>query len=188
MSWVDVIARFSPKAGRPDATRNGLSASAHFVPETVTFANGAHVAKVAVDTDTGEVEILDYVVVHDCGPLLDEEVVNGQIEGGVAQGLGAALFEDLAFDDNAQPLNPNFIDYILPPASAMPEVRIHHVETRSPRNPLGIKGVGEAGTIPVPAAVLNAVDHALRDRRVEVHRTPASPKMITTLLAKGQLS
>jgi len=186
MSWVDVIARFSPKAGRPDATRNGLSASAHFVPETVTFANGAHVAKVAVDTDTGQVEVLDYVVVHDCGPLLDEEVVNGQIEGGVAQGLGAALFEDLAFDDNAQPLNPNFIDYILPPASAMPEVRIHHVETRSPLNPLGIKGVGEAGTIPVPAAVLNAIDHALRDRGVEVLRTPASPKMMTTLLAKGR--
>ncbi|MDA2987872.1 MAG: xanthine dehydrogenase family protein molybdopterin-binding subunit [Actinomycetota bacterium] len=188
MSWSEVIGLFSPKRGRSDATRNGLSASAHFVPETVTFANGAHVVKVAVDTDTGQVEILDYVVVHDCGPLLDEEVVDGQIQGGVAQGIGAALFEDLAFDVDAQPLNPNFIDYIIPSGSEVPDVRIEHFETRSPRNPLGIKGVGEAGTIPVPAAVLNAIDHALRDRGVEVVRTPATPKMITTLLAKGRPS
>lgn len=188
MSWTDVIGRFSPKRGKPDTTRNGLSAAAHFVPETVTFANGAHVAKVAVDTETGQVEILDYVVVHDCGPLLDEDVVNGQIHGGVAQGVGAALFEDLAFDVDAQPINPNFIDYIIPSGSEMPDVRIAHFETRSPRNPLGIKGVGEAGTIPVPAAVLNAIDHALRDHGVEVHRTPATPKMITTLLAKGRSS
>lgn len=187
-TWADVIRRFSPTRGRPDATRNGLSAAAHFVPETVTFANGAHVAKVAVDTDTGEVEILDYVVVHDCGPLLDEDVVDGQIQGGVAQGIGAALFEELAFDVEGQPVNPTFIDYILPPCSAMPPVRIEHIETRSPRNPLGIKGVGEAGTIPVPAAVLNAIDHALRGRGVELCRTPASPKMISTLLAKGRYS
>lgn len=188
MSWTEVIARFSPKRARPDSTRNGLSAAAHFAPETVTFANGAHVAKVAVDTATGQVEILDYVVVHDCGPLLDEDVVNGQIHGGVAQGIGAALFEDLAFDIEGQPINPNLIDYILPPGSSMPAIRIEHFETPSPRNPLGIKGVGEAGTIPVPAAVLNAIDHALRDRGVEVHRTPASPKMMSTLLAKGPLS
>jgi carbon-monoxide dehydrogenase large subunit len=143
---------------------------------------------VAVDTDTGQVEVLDYLVVHDCGPLLDEEVVNGQILGGVAQGIGAALFEDLAFDLNGQPMNPNFIDYIIPPESEVPNVRIKHFETPSPHNPLGVKGVGEAGTIPVPAAILNAIDHALRDQDIEVHRAPATPKMITTLLAKGRLS
>lgn len=185
MSWTEVIGRFSPKRGTASSTRNGLSSSAHFVPPTVTFANGAHVAKVAVDTATGQVEILDYVVVHDCGPLLDEHVVDGQIYGGVAQGIGAALFEDLAFDSDGQPMNPNLIDYILPGSSDVPSLTIEHFETRSPRNPLGIKGVGEAGTIPVPAAVINAVEHALRDRSVEIHRTPASPKLITTLLAKG---
>lgn len=188
MTWTDVINRFSPRRGKPDTTRNGLSAASHFAPATVTFANGAHVAKVAVDTDTGQVEVLDYLVVHDCGPLLDEEVVNGQILGGVAQGIGAALFEDLAFDLNGQPMNPNFIDYIIPPESEVPNVRIKHFETPSPHNPLGVKGVGEAGTIPVPAAILNAIDHALRDQDVEVHRAPATPKMITTLLAKGRLS
>ena len=160
-----------------------MSASDHFKPGTVTFANGAHIATVAVDIETGLVRILDYVVVHDCGPLLDENVVRGQIQGGVAQGVGAALYEELMFDESGQPLNPNLVDYVIPTRAEVPEVRMAHIETRSPGNPLGIKGVGEAGTIPVPAAISNAISDALATKNVEILRIPASPKYILGLLA-----
>jgi len=183
LSWAQVSYEFSPQGQFCQEFGVGLHASDHFKPGTVTFANGAHVATVAVDIETGLVRILDYVVVHDCGPLLDENVVRGQIQGGVAQGVGAALYEELMFDESGQPLNPNLVDYIIPTRAEIPTVRMAHIETRSPGNPLGIKGVGEAGTIPVPAAISNAISDALAAKYVEILRIPASPKYILGLLA-----
>jgi carbon-monoxide dehydrogenase large subunit len=184
LSWPQISHEFSPRGLFAHQFGVGLHESDHYSPATVTFANGAHVATVSVDVETGLVTILDYVVVHDCGPLLDEGVVTGQIQGGVAQGIGAALYEELIFDDSGQPLNPNLVEYIIPTLAEIPEIRISHYETISPGNPLGIKGVGEAGTIPVPAAIANAICDALASKGIEILRVPATPKYILGLLAK----
>ena len=184
LSWPQISHEFSPRGLFAHQFGVGLHESDHYSPATVTFANGAHVATVSVDVETGLVAILDYVVVHDCGPLLDEGVVTGQIQGGVAQGIGAALYEELIFDDSGQPLNPNLVEYIIPTLAEIPEIRISHYETISPGNPLGIKGVGEAGTIPVPAAIANAICDALASKGIEILRVPATPKYILGLLAK----
>src|SRR6185503_802354 len=130
-------------------------------PETVTFASGVHLAVVEVDPLTGAVTILRYVVVHDCGRVINPLIVEGQIQGGIAQGVGGALFERLVYDPDGQLINGTLMDYGLPRANDVPDVEMHHQETPSTRNPLGVRGVGEAGTIAVPSAVIGAVEDAL---------------------------
>ena len=180
----EVAEKFSPGGDYAQKFTPGLEEQIYWEPPTVTFASGVHIARVAVDADTGTVEILTYIVVHDCGPLLNPQIVDGQIAGGVAQGIGAALFEEICYDDNGQPLNPNLMDYILPTNDTIPDLLIEHLETPSPLNPLGIKGVGEAGTIPPPAAIANAIENALTEIGVEINKVPVSPKYLLNQIQK----
>jgi len=138
----------------------GLEATDWYSPVRSTFANGMHAAVVETDPETAEVKILRYCVVHDCGRLINPRIVEGQIHGGVAQGVGGALYERIVYDENGQLLNASFMDFLMPYASEVPKVETDHLETPSPLNPLGIKGAGEAGTIPGPAVLAAAISDA----------------------------
>lgn len=144
-----------------------------------TYANAVHVAHVEVDVRTGAVEVLRFVVVEDCGTILDVDVVDGQVRGGVAQGIGKALYEELSYDpDGGQPLATSFIDYLVPTASEVPPIEIHHLETPFAGSGTGAKGVGESGTVGAPAAVANAVCDALAHLGVRLDTLPYSPQRI----------
>ena len=119
-----------------------------------------HVVVVETDPDTAEIQVLRYCVVHDCGPLINPMIVEGQVHGGVAQGVGGALYERMAYDENGQLLNASFMDFLMPYASEVPHIEIDHLETPSPLNPLGIKGAGEAGVIPSAAVFAAAIEDA----------------------------
>ena len=138
----------------------GLEATDWYSPVRSTFANGMHAVVVETDPETAEVRILRYCVVHDCGRLINPRIVEGQIHGGVAQGVGGALYERMVYDENGQLLNASFMDFLMPYASEVPKVETDHLETPSPLNPLGIKGAGEAGTIPGAAVLAAAISDA----------------------------
>ncbi|MGQ0548672.1 MAG: aerobic carbon-monoxide dehydrogenase large subunit [Armatimonadota bacterium] len=146
----------------------GLEASRYFAPPQGTFASGCHAAIIDIDRGTGAIRIEKYVVVHDCGKIINPLIVEGQIRGGVAQGIGGAFYEKLIYDENGQLLTQTFMDYLLPTLSEVPVIEIGHLETPSPLNPLGVKGAGEAGVIPVPAVFASAIDDALGTRITEM--------------------
>lgn len=155
-----------------DDDEPGLEARDYYSPPRSTFANGMHAAIVETDPDTAEIRILRYAVVHDCGPLINPMIVEGQVHGGVAQGVGGALYERLVYDDSGQLLNASFMDFLMPYATEVPQIEIAHLETPSPLNPLGIKGAGEAGVIPVAAAIASAIEDA---EGFPIMRMPISP-------------
>ena len=157
----------------------GLEGRAYYSPPRSTFASGMHAAVVEVDPDTAQVEILDYAVVHDCGTLVNPRIVEGQIHGGVAQGIGGALYERMAYDEHGQLLNASFMDFLMPYATEIPQVRTDHLETPSPLNPLGIKGAGEAGVIPGAAVIAAAVSDAVG---MQIMRMPLAPDELFALL------
>jgi carbon-monoxide dehydrogenase large subunit len=163
----------------------GIEHTAYFTPDQSTYSNGTHVAEVEVDIETGHVEILRYVVMHDCGNVINPMVVKGQVEGGVAHGVGNALFERMIYDDNAQPVNVNFGEYLLPGSTDVPRVELHHMETPSPLNPIGVKGAGEGGTIPAIAAIIAAVENALTPFSVKITEAPITPAHLVELIASG---
>ncbi|GAA4372192.1 xanthine dehydrogenase family protein molybdopterin-binding subunit [Actinomadura verrucosospora] len=156
----------------------GLEGRDYYSPVRSTFASGAHAAIVEVDPDTAEVAILRYAVVHDCGRLVNPMVVEGQIHGGVAQGVGGALYERMVYDESGQLLNASFMDFLMPYATEIPRIETDHLETPSPLNPLGIKGAGEAGVIPVSAVIASAVEDA---EGIRVDAMPLSPDDLYTL-------
>ena len=169
----------APGAGRSGgAEQVGLRAERAFQPPMVTFASGIHVALVEVDIETGAVRIDRYIVVHDCGRLINPLIVEGQIQGGIAQGIGGALFEELIYDETGQLVSGTLMDYGMPRSTDIPDVEMHHLETPSARNPLGVKGVGEAGTIAVPAAIIGAVEDALEPFGAEIDSCPLTPERI----------
>ena len=163
-------------------SKPGLESTAYFMPDRSTYANGTHVVEVEVDIETGQVTLLRFVVVHDCGRVINPMVVNGQIVGGVAHAVGNALLEQMVYDGDAQPLSTNFGEYMLPLATDVPCVEIAHMETPSPLNPIGVKGVGEGGTITGIAAIVSAVENALSPFGVRIRETPISPQRIVALL------
>jgi len=167
----------------PPGLEPGLEATNYFHPSGATYANGVHAATVEVDADTGQVKVLRYVVAHDCGTVINPVVVDGQCVGGVAQGLGNALYEEMLYDDAGQPLTTSYMDYLVPTAMEVPNVALANVETRSPLNPEGIKGAGEGGTMPVPATIANAIDDALAPLGVVVDRVPLSPGRLREMIA-----
>jgi carbon-monoxide dehydrogenase large subunit len=177
-----------PGRGRVRDETVGLREESHFEPPTVTYASGLHGAVVAVDVPTGRVEILRYVVVHDCGRVVNPLIVDGQVAGGVAQGIGGALYEDLVYDDQGQLLTTSLMDYLLPTTAETPPLTLGHQEHLSPRNPLGVKGLGEGGAIGPPAAIANAVEDALRDLGVRVRETPLGPSRVRELVAAAAIS
>ncbi len=170
-----------------DVDPGGLEVTAGYKAkrDTGTFSYAAHAAVVAVDTETGELEILDYVVVEDGGVLVNPMIVDGQIIGGLAQGIGTALYEEMRFDAQAQPLGSTLSDYLLPGPTEMPEVRIVHMETPSPYTRFGQKGLGEGGAIAPPAAVTNAVNDALAGLGVELLVSPVTPRRIVEAIDRA---
>lgn len=161
-----------------DDEEPGLEARDYYSPPHSTFANGMHAAIVETDPDTAEVSILRYCVVHDCGNLVNPMIVEGQIHGGVAQGVGGALYERMIYDEYGQLLNASFMDFLMPYATEVPTIETEHLETPSPLNPLGIKGAGEAGVIPGMALLASAIEDAEGFR---VMRMPMSPSELFEL-------
>jgi aerobic carbon-monoxide dehydrogenase large subunit len=158
----------------------GLEATVGYRPErdSGTFSYATHAALVAVDPEIGDIEILDYVVVEDGGKLINPMVVDGQIYGGLAQGIGTALYEEMPFDASGQPLASTFSDYLLPGPTEVPAARIDHMETLSPYTVFGQKGLGEGGAIAPPAAIANAVNDALRGIAIEINQSPITPRRV----------
>jgi carbon-monoxide dehydrogenase large subunit len=144
-----------------------------------------HAAVVAVDPGTGIVEILDYVVAEDAGVMINPMIVDGQIIGGTAQGVGSALYEEARFSADGQPLDSTFADYLLPGASEMPDVRVLHMETPSPYTTFGQKGVGEGGAIGPGAAITNAINDALRPLGAEVCEIPVTPRRVLRAIVEA---
>jgi len=177
-----------PRAGAvlgPDEAP-GLEAFGYYAPPHATFASGCHAAIVEVDLGTGTVRVLRYVVQHDCGTVVNPTIVEGQIAGGVAQGLGGAFYERIVYDEEGQPLTTTFMDFLIPTSTDVPDIEIVHTETPSPLNPLGIKGVGEAGAIPVPALMAEAIDDALAPLGVRVREMPLDPARVLKLIAAAR--
>jgi CO/xanthine dehydrogenase Mo-binding subunit len=161
-----------PGYALPGGMDPGLEASAYVHVTQSTYSSGAHAAVVEVDRETGAVRVLRYVAVDDCGTMINPMVVEGQIHGGVAHGIGNALLEEIVYDDAGQLGTGTLMDYALPRAVDVPSLDVQHVVTPSPLNPLGVKGAGEGGTVPAPAAIANAVADALRPLRVDVTEMP----------------
>ncbi len=172
-----VRSRATAALGRP-----GLGACAFFYPGSVTWAFGVHAVALEVDVETGAVRLLRYAVVHDCGEPINPMIVEGQLHGGIAQGLGSALAEELVHDAQGQLVTGTLMDYGLPRADELPPLAVEHLVFPSVVNPLGIKGVGESGIIAVGAAIANAVEDALADRGVRVEAIPLTPARVFELL------
>jgi CO/xanthine dehydrogenase Mo-binding subunit len=176
---AEIATQFTPRprSGPPLAgdEKPGLEATGFYSPPGSAWASGCHAAYVKVDPRTYRLDILRYVVVHDCGRVINPLVLEGQIQGGVAQGIGGAFYERLAYDDEGQLRNASFMEFLIPYATEVPEVVIRHLETPSPLNPLGVKGAGEAGVIPVGAVIASAVEDALG---LPVREMPLSPQRL----------
>jgi carbon-monoxide dehydrogenase large subunit len=181
------LAYFQP-AALPPGVPAGLEAGARYAAAHASiWVNATHVCTCELDPATGRVKLLRYIVSEDCGPMINPDVVEGQIAGGVVQGIGGMLFEHLAYDDDGNPLAASFMDYLVPSAAEVPAIEYGHVETPSP-GPGGYKGVGEGGAIGAPPAVVHAVADELAPFGVEVTELPLSPARIMSLLsgsAKG---
>lgn len=169
-----------PERGAP-----GLEATEFYSPPHGSFASGVHGAIIEVDPKTGMVTFLKYAAVHDCGRVINPIIVEGQVHGGVAQGIGGAFFERLVYNEEAQLINASFMDYLLPTAAEIPPIEVAHVETPSPLNPLGVKGAGEAGAIPVPALFASAIDDALLPFGIRVREMPLHPCRLYELLQQS---
>jgi carbon-monoxide dehydrogenase large subunit len=163
-------------------TEPGLESTDYFGPQYGATANGAHALILEVDPETMMIEIKRYVTVEDCGTVLNPLILEGQIHGGVALGIANSYYEQLIYDENGQLLNASLADYLIPTATEIPPIEVGHEETPSPLNPLGSKGAGEAGTIPVPAAFAQALDDALSDYGLEILEMPMSPNKLFELL------
>jgi len=179
---------FKPQNLPNDVDLGGMEVTTGYRPnpDSGTFSYATHAALVAVDPEIGDVRILDYVVVEDGGKLVNPMVVDGQILGGLAQGIGTALYEEMPFDAAGQPLASTFADYLLPGSTEVPAPRIEHMETLSPYTEFGVKGIGEGGAIAAPAAIANAINDALRPLRAELLVSPITPPRVLEAIARGR--
>jgi carbon-monoxide dehydrogenase large subunit len=178
LAWSDLASEAYVAKNLPSGFEPGLEASSFYEPENCTFPFGTHIACVEVDRDTGRVSITKYVAVDDCGPQINPLLVEGQLQGGIAHSIGQALFEQTIYDDNGQLLTGEFMDYAIARAGDIPEYVLGHTVTPSPSNPLGIKGVGEAGTIGATPAIANAVMDALQPLGIDHLDLPLTPERI----------
>ncbi len=174
-----------PGFALPGGIEPGMEATDSFVIDDLVFANGTQVVEVEVDPETGAVRFLNYVVAHDSGTLVNPMIVDGQVVGGVAHGIGNALYEWMGYDENAQPVTTNFAEYLMVTATEIPNVELLHMESPSPLNPLGVKGVGECGIAPATAAIVAAVEDALRPFDVHIAHVPIRPAELVALVAKS---
>jgi carbon-monoxide dehydrogenase large subunit len=192
VSLQDITAAlyYRPDRLPPDVDLNGLEATVSYKPkvDTGAFCYASHAAAVAVDPGLGHIEILDYVIVEDCGTRVNPMIVDGQTWGGAAQGIGTAMYEESSYDANGQPLASTFADYILPGPTEVPKFRTFHLVTPSPYTEFGIKGMGEGGAIAPPAVVCNAVNDALRFIGAEIRETPLSPRRVLAAIERAKSS
>jgi carbon-monoxide dehydrogenase large subunit len=170
----------------PPGLEPGLEATAVYDPPNFSWPGGAHAAVVEVDMETGNVELLRYVAVDDVGKVVNPTIVDGQIHGGIAQGVAQALFEEAVYDDDGSLLTSSMTSYLVPSAAELPSFELDRTETPSPTNPLGVKGVGETGAIASPAAVMNAVADALAPFGVTDIDMPATPERVWRALEEAR--
>jgi len=187
LTLAQLAGRANPLRGavRP-GSEPGLESTAYFGPDRGSTASGVHAVMVEVDPETAMVDIKRYVVVHDCGTMINPLLVEGQIHGGVAHGIGNAFYEQLVYDDQGQLLNASLMDYLLPTATDVPPIETDHRETPSPFNPVGLKGVGEAGCIPSGAAFAQAVEDAIGNPAFEILQIPMSPDLLFDLMTEAR--
>ncbi|MBX7234165.1 MAG: xanthine dehydrogenase family protein molybdopterin-binding subunit [Caldilineales bacterium] len=180
----DLAAKANPLRGAvKPGIEPGLEASAYYGPERGVTASGIHAMIVEVDPETAMLEIKKYVTVHDCGRVINPLILEGQVQGGIAQGIGNAFYEKLVFDESGQMLSASYMDYLIPTAMEVPPIHMDHIETPSPLNPLGIKGAGEAGAIPVGPLFAQAIEDALPEYQLEILEIPLSPNRLYELMA-----
>jgi aerobic carbon-monoxide dehydrogenase large subunit len=166
----------------PSGLAPGLESAVNFETSSLTYGIGAHAVELEVDPLTGGVRLVNYVVVNDCGRIINPMTAEGQIHGGAVHGIGNALFEWMGFDVNAQPMTTNFADYLLPAAAEIPPIDVRLVEYPSTKNPLGVKGIGESGTVPAAAAIISGIEDALSDYDLRINEIPISPARILELI------
>jgi aerobic carbon-monoxide dehydrogenase large subunit len=176
------LAQGMPGVSFPDGQGAGLEHTAYFTAPQASYCNGTHVVEVEVDPMTGGVTLGRYIIAHDSGTIINPLIVDGQVQGGTAHGIGNALFEFMRYDAEANPLTTTFQDYLLPSAPDVPGCKIIHIETPNPLNPIGVKGAGEGGTIPAPAAIVAAIEDALSPFGVYFREMPLTPERIVAAL------
>jgi carbon-monoxide dehydrogenase large subunit len=179
------ILKGAPGYGFPPDVEPGLDANVNWRTDSLAYANACHVAEVEVDVETGGVKIVNYVAMQDSGILINPMIVDGQVRGGVAHGIGNATLEWMGFDESGQPVTTTFADYLLPTAMDVPAIETLYKETPSPLNPLGAKGAGEVSTIPTAAAVISAIEDALQPFGVRIAQTPITPAKLVELTGKA---
>jgi carbon-monoxide dehydrogenase large subunit len=162
----------------PDGMEPGLEETAVYDPPNFSWPAGAHAAVVEVDTETGDARLVRYVAVDDVGTVVNPTIVEGQVHGGITQGISTALYEEGAYDEEGNLLTANLVTYLVPSAAELPSYELDRTESKSPTNPLGVKGVGETGTIGAPPAVINAVVNALSHLGVADVQMPATPERV----------
>jgi carbon-monoxide dehydrogenase large subunit len=170
----------------PDGFEPNLEATAVFDPPNFTWPGGAHICVSEVDTETGAVEILRYVAVDDCGTVINPMIVEGQLHGGIAQGIAEALYEEAIYDEHGNLITSSMTQYLVPGATEIPSIELDRTETPSTTNPLGVKGIGEAGTIAAPPAVVNSVVDALAHLGVTDVGKPATPERVWSAIRRAQ--
>ncbi|MBI3536881.1 MAG: xanthine dehydrogenase family protein, partial [Chloroflexi bacterium] len=187
ISLGDLAGKANPLRGAvAPNSEPGLEATRYFGPPSGVTSAGAHAMIIEIDPETFELKILKYVVVHDCGRVINPMILEGQVQGGVAQGIGNAFYEKLAYDENGQLLSGSFMDYLLPTAMEVPHIQTEHLETPSPWNPMGVKGAGEAGAIPVGPLFAQAIEDALPEFNLEILEIPLSPNRLFELVQRAK--
>jgi len=172
----------TPGYSLPGGIEPGMEATGNFIIDDLTFCNGTQVVEVEVDIETGHVAFLNYVIRHDAGVQINPMIVDGQVVGGAAHGIGNALYEWMGFDENAQPITTNFAEYLMITAPEMPAFDLSHMESPSPLNPLGVKGVGECGLVPATSAIIAAIEDALAPFGASLAHSPVTPAEIVALV------
>lgn len=175
-----------PGFAMPGNMQPGLSSDVDFSVTSTTYCNGTHVCEAEVDPETGMVKLTRYVVVHDCGRMINPRLVEGQVLGGVVHGIGQSLFEQMRYSEDGQPLTVNYGDYLLPTAPEIPRIEIHHMESPTPLNPLGVKGAAESGTIAAPSAIISAIEDALRPLNITIADLPVTPERLLALIGEAE--
>jgi carbon-monoxide dehydrogenase large subunit len=176
----------TPGYALPGGMEPGMEATETVVMDAMTYASGTAVAEVEVDIETGQVRILNFVLGHDSGTVINPMIVEGQVFGGIAHGVGNGLFEWMGYDEDAQPLTTNYGEYLLVSAPEMPPVTLVHHESPSPVNPLGVKGVGECGGVPTPSAIVAAIENALAPFGIHVTEAPVTPSHLMALIGAAR--
>jgi len=179
------VLKGAPGYGFPSGIDPGLEASSTFRVDQLAYSNACHVVEVEVDIETGGVAILRYIAIQDCGRRVNPLIVEGQVHGGIAHGIGNAVLEWMGYDTAGQPVTTTFADYLLPTATDVPKFETLYKESPSPHNPLGVKGVGEVGVIPAAAAVISAIEDALSPFNVHIAQMPITPHQLVELIAQG---